>query len=218
MRTKRRNTASAVAAVAMLALALGSQPAAQAGSDTVPPGASGEGIKVHGRWTIDIKNADGSLVSHHEFQNALADGGQALVNLLAGSSAGGWSIHFTAGSSAVSPCQGGTGGRSPNWCSVIPTNFTPSGTAQFATLTTAPTTSSFTLNGTATALVAGEIGRVSTSVAVCIRSETGESCASRGFENANLFTDVSLGFPGKPPVIQVAAGQIVQIRVVISFS
>jgi hypothetical protein len=218
MRTKRRNTASAVAAVAMLALVLGSQPGAQAGSDTLPPGASGEGIKVHGRWTIDVKNADGSPVSHVEFQNALADGGQALVFLLAGNAAGGWSIHFTSGSSAVSPCQGGTGGRFANWCSVIPTNFTPSGTAQFATLTTTRNTTSFTLNGTATALVAGEIARVSTSVAVCGRSETGTSCASAAFQSANLFTDASLGFPGKPPVIQVAAGQIVQISVVISFS
>src|SRR3954454_12548557 len=31
-----------------------------------------DGIKVHGHWTIDVKNADGSLASHNEFENALS--------------------------------------------------------------------------------------------------------------------------------------------------
>ena len=36
-----------------------------------PAGGMGEGIKVHGRWTIEVRNPDGSLASRHEFQNDL---------------------------------------------------------------------------------------------------------------------------------------------------
>src|SRR2546428_3795116 len=42
-----------------------------------------EGIKVHGHWTIDVRNPDGKLVMHREFENALtAHGGGALFQLL----------------------------------------------------------------------------------------------------------------------------------------
>jgi hypothetical protein len=44
----------------------------------------GDGIKVHGHWTIDVRNADGVLSSHNEFENALEpSGGVALTGLLA---------------------------------------------------------------------------------------------------------------------------------------
>ena len=35
----------------------------------------GEGIKVHGHWVMDIKNPDGTLVKHLDFQNSLTTGG-----------------------------------------------------------------------------------------------------------------------------------------------
>src|SRR5271168_3514589 len=31
-----------------------------------------EGITVHGHWTIDVKNPDGTVASHHEFENSIA--------------------------------------------------------------------------------------------------------------------------------------------------
>jgi hypothetical protein len=31
-----------------------------------------DGITVHGHWTIDVKNPDGRVASHHEFENALS--------------------------------------------------------------------------------------------------------------------------------------------------
>jgi hypothetical protein len=40
------------------------------------------GITVHGHWTIDVRNKDGSLASHSEFENALDPNGGA--SLLAG--------------------------------------------------------------------------------------------------------------------------------------
>lgn len=48
-------------------------------------GAQGpEGVTVHGHWTIDVKNADGTLVKRHEFENALQqDGSRQLARWLA---------------------------------------------------------------------------------------------------------------------------------------
>ena len=47
-------------------------------------GKGGEGIKVHGHWTIDVRNPDGTLGAHHEFENALLPtGGWVLTHLLA---------------------------------------------------------------------------------------------------------------------------------------
>ena len=47
---------------------------------------SQEGITIHGRWTIEVRNPDGSVASRHEFNNALVagdwGGGAALAGLL----------------------------------------------------------------------------------------------------------------------------------------
>jgi hypothetical protein len=42
-----------------------------------------EGIKVHGHWTIELRDPDGTIAGHHEFKNALVNqGAQALAALL----------------------------------------------------------------------------------------------------------------------------------------
>jgi len=52
---------------------------------TAPAKAGTEGIKVHGHWIINVKNPDGTLVEHREFDNSLQNnGGAALVGLLSG--------------------------------------------------------------------------------------------------------------------------------------
>lgn len=44
-----------------------------------------DGIKVHGHWTIDVRNTDGTLASRHEIENELVPSGtSALTGLLAG--------------------------------------------------------------------------------------------------------------------------------------
>jgi len=45
-------------------------------------GAGADGIKVHGHWTIDVKNPDGSVASHHEFENALTPGGGSYLAII----------------------------------------------------------------------------------------------------------------------------------------
>ena len=51
-----------------------------------PGDASHEGIKVHGHWTIEVKNPDGSVATHHEFENSLQSQGLNLLNSLLSSS------------------------------------------------------------------------------------------------------------------------------------
>src|SRR5439155_9641455 len=46
----------------------------------------GDGIKVHGHWTIDVRNPDGALASHNEFENALEPGGASALSGLLGRS------------------------------------------------------------------------------------------------------------------------------------
>jgi hypothetical protein len=48
-----------------------------------PGGGPHEGITVHGHWSIEIRNPDGSLVRHVEFENSL-DPGFSLTNPTAG--------------------------------------------------------------------------------------------------------------------------------------
>ena len=50
-------------------------PAAQAAQPAAPPerrpGGNHEGITVRGQWTIEVRNPDGKLVTHREFENGL---------------------------------------------------------------------------------------------------------------------------------------------------
>src|SRR3989442_5421961 len=41
-----------------------------------------EGIKVHGHWTIEVRNPDGTLVTRREFENGLV-GASGLAQILA---------------------------------------------------------------------------------------------------------------------------------------
>ena len=47
------------------------------------PRGTGEGIQIHGQWTIEIRNRDGSVARHVEFENALVDDGPALLTAAA---------------------------------------------------------------------------------------------------------------------------------------
>jgi hypothetical protein len=88
------NLAAAPAAKAQSAeegTAAAENPSAQ---ENTHPGGQHEGIKVHGRWVVDVRNPDGTLAQHRAFENSLQPGGFApLAALLAGnSSSAGFSI------------------------------------------------------------------------------------------------------------------------------
>lgn len=67
-----------------------------------------EGIKVHGHWTIVVKNADGTIAARQEFDNALdpIEGADLLTGLISGQYATfGFMIDLSASSGKV--CGGG---------------------------------------------------------------------------------------------------------------
>lgn len=132
-----------------------SQLQASAASQPAKPGAStktknaaaqspgGEGIVVHGHWVIDVKNPDGKVVSHRDFENSLITGGgttsgdQVLAALLSGTAtAGGLSIAFisgpttTAGTDPSSFCNLGVLGQAPVPANIHCFGFFPAGSAQ----------------------------------------------------------------------------------------
>jgi hypothetical protein len=51
---------------------------------TGPAGAGGQGIVVHGDWTITVSDADGREVSSRSFRNALVSSGEFLLARLLG--------------------------------------------------------------------------------------------------------------------------------------
>ena len=168
-----------------------------------------DGVKVHGHWTIDVRERDGSLAAHHEFENRLVDGGTNLLSdLLALKVAiNNWTI-FLEG--ANSPCRV-SGGR--NSCYLVETIYSiPSGSEEFEfnTLTLAVVPASFSqtkfqLAGNFTASFDGDIFRVRTIV---------DRATS---PNNFLQYDFSERFLGAS-AIPVAAGQHVFVKVTFTFS
>jgi hypothetical protein len=48
-------------------------------------GAINQGVKLHGHWIIDVKNPDGTLAQHRDFENAIEPSGQGfLIGLMSG--------------------------------------------------------------------------------------------------------------------------------------
>jgi hypothetical protein len=122
--------ATSQAASATPKTALASKPAAE--KETAAPNtANNQGIKIHGHWVLQVKNADGTLGARREFDNSLVTGGnstsgdQVLAALLSGNgSSGGLGIAFissstktTAGLDVSSFCLG-TGSTEPGEPSV----------------------------------------------------------------------------------------------------
>lgn len=181
-----------------------------------------DGIKVHGHWTIDVRNPDGTLVSHHDFENALVTGmgrgNDALANVLSGQKVGGtWMVNLFDHQPEASPCFTiGPSGPSPWVCSILEVNETTSDTYDlptfFRNLTRQAANTTVELYGTVTAARNGGIAIVQTAVALC-----GPTVAPAG---CNLSTGDSYAMTQRtlPQAISVTTGQIVQVKVVISFS
>jgi len=166
------------------------------GSNAKP---AGDGIKVHGHWTVDVRNADGSLASHNEFENACAQCGEALVPLLAKQgSIVRWRVRAGSTNSA-SPCSM----FSQGWFCQLEEPGTPvlpeEQNALFPTLQLTANGAVFQLAGTFTASQNGVIDFVLSQVD-----------GTTTFAN---FSERSLATP-----IQITAGQQVRVTVTFSFS
>jgi hypothetical protein len=186
-------------------------------------GGLSEGIKVRGRWVVEIRNPDGTLAARHEFDNSLHAGGAMTLARLLGRDGvpTRWVIQLGRYELA-SPCEGGTSnGLVVNECFIVDpdSNPRPAGTAVFPTLTTAigANLTQVVLTGNATALVSGQIQYVATRLGTCLSSTSVTACNNSG--GGNYFTVHDLRDPqGHLRPLAIEAGQIVQVTVVLSFS
>jgi hypothetical protein len=181
--------------------------------------AQSEGIKVHGRWVIEVQNPDGTVAARREFNNALSGGHQTLAQLLSRNGVPGrWAVYLGNSSGGVSPCQGGTGAAFGSFCKIIESAATNpnGGTAESRDLVVTGALTSVSMTGTITALVDGAVARVATGLGTCGADNLVSACSAAG--DAIFFSDASLGLPGYPPVVNVVAGQIIKVTVTFTFS
>jgi hypothetical protein len=169
-----------------------------------------EGIQVHGHWTIEVRNPDGSLVTRREFENSLQQGALALGGILGRqNSPGFWGINL----STSADCAG-SGSQAILVCTIIePTpNFAPV-TGRSTNLVTTVSNNGLILSGSITVLLALQITAVQTVLSLCPATTPSPTCATGAGGTGNAFTFTTLATP-----IAVATGQTVQATVAISFS
>jgi len=171
-----------------------------------------EGIKVHGHWAVDVRNADGGLASHTEFENALVGGNLILAQALTQSvTLGSWSISVAG---VGNPCAAELPRHFCVITDVASTNERGGPTKSWApTLQATPNvqTGTVTLTGWIQAPAAGSITIVQTYLNSCGAQTPISDCHAGTI--ANSFTGTTAS-----PGIAVIADQIIQFTVTISFS
>jgi hypothetical protein len=197
-----------------------------------------QGLQVHGHWVINIRNPDGTLAQHREFENALVSNGQGLlVGLLSGYMVpGDWMITLgpVSGNGAcvatVQIC--GLIHNAATWPAVASciadycTGSSLSYAYNFGTGFAGPF--SIVLTGSITANQTGTIGYVQTFLSACANiaysttvnpssSETGSpaGCATQSAVQpwSGAFTGTDLATP-----ISVTDGQQIEATVTLTFS
>jgi len=177
--------------------------------DRPPRDASGEGITVHGAWTIDVLNPDGSVANAFRFENALlpTTGSAALARIMTGTeTAGSWLVFLQSDSGAPSPC--GTNGSTIDHC-VITEPGSPV-TTPFKNLDVTASGGTIVLSGSAIAGQDSTITTVQTSLWGCAASTPPSACVTGSSQ---------WGFTQKTGLsIAVTKDQGIAVRVEISFS
>jgi len=238
MKTRRsyalaRSVGVTLAFLLMLAVGLlltGPEAVAEAGSEDATAGEAApgqaadpvEGIKVHGHWTIEVRDPDGTLVERREFDNALDPnaGNQTLTRILGrDQTVGNWQV-WTTSPSAGEVCEEPAG--TPIVVCYIVEAGDPDAVDNnyFQTLSlslsSAPDPDSFNLSGYLTAQRDGSIEIVETRVDTCGSATAPDACVGAiipPVEGMFVVTMTTL-----PSPIPVLTGQQVLVNVVISFS
>jgi hypothetical protein len=221
-----------------------STPAASATQS--PARGAHEGIGVHGHWTIDVKNPNGSLARHVEFENGLCigSGDRLLAQMLGGGGlVGGWEIKL--GNPAIpagtaGPACGGVLDLGGSLLYMLEQNNDASSNSgacagvnvSFPTIFCFATLNPPTIGGTAlslsgqftvpTAAGSTQITAVGTEVSFCaVTTVSSSQCltGSGGVGGASTdFTGAYLtGVAPMPAAITVVAGQSVSVNVQLSF-
>jgi hypothetical protein len=165
--------------------------------------AKGEGIQVHGHWTIEVRDPDGTLKAHREFENSLVgvgagNGADLLTGLLLGTvTPGGFSLALNGLGPIILPLGPA--------CTMAP--------ACNVTLKAMPG-AGFTVSGTVFNAPAGKIVNVVTAVGTCPGTVAPSSC----FINSNVTNTPGLTSKDLTAApIAVTAGQTVSVTVQITF-
>jgi hypothetical protein len=219
-----------------------SSPAAPAAQS--PAKGAHEGIGVHGHWTIEVKNPDGTLARHVEFENGLCigSGDQLLAQMLGGGGAvGGWEIKLgnpSIPTGTPGPACGGVLDLGGSLLFILEQNNdsgSTSGTcaavhSAFSTIYCFPTLNPPTTGGNSVSLSgqftvptgSTQITAVGTEVSSCTGTPlSGSQCltGSAGVGGSSTdFTGAYLtGVAPMPAAITVVAGQSVSVNVQLSF-
>ncbi|MDP3062926.1 MAG: hypothetical protein Q8O40_06925 [Chloroflexota bacterium] len=192
-------------------------PAAQE-PEVAPPGGPSEGIKVHGEWTIEVREPDGALVSRTEFENALTYSGKTTLAWFLSRqwAVGQWFVRIEG--SPLFPCLPASSSPSSS-CYLAETTSGRTGSNVFKTLTLdTPTEGSdqykMVMSGNFTDQVSTSISAVQTFVYACPPTVTPASnCESVPGAFDREFTWTVLSSP-----VAVSVGQQVLLTVKLSFS
>jgi hypothetical protein len=186
-----------------------------------PNGKQSAGIKMHGHWTIVVRNPDGSVASRNEFENALTtgagNGDAGLSQFLARQYAvGTWQVSLGNSNSSQEVCR--TSNGTPVICFIVEPTSKTSGTYIFANLgvqlpNTSSSSYSITIAGTATAAAAGAISIVSTGLNACPKSVGPGACMGQAETTTFAMTSHTLATP-----ISIQSGQTISVTVVLSFT
>ena len=128
-RAQSSATSPAVPAATPAKVAPPSQAAQPAAPAQRRPRGNHEGIQVHGHWTIEVRNPDGKLVSHTEFENSLVqpNGPESLTALLAGFAVpGGYRVRLASSPvKDIGPCTGTGQEGTDEWCVLVGSLISP---------------------------------------------------------------------------------------------
>jgi hypothetical protein len=164
-------------------------------------GGVGQSLKVHGSWTIDVRNPNGTIASHTEFENSLwvGQGELALASFLGRTnSVGLWDVSVDNGNSG-SPYA-------------FVQSREPADGGDLTVTVPAANQGQVVLQGSARATAAFTADRVSTGVQQCPTS-IAPAATTRCPGGYRAFT-----LHGLAPGIAIADGQSVETKIVFSFS
>ncbi len=199
--------------------------------------ATHQGVTLHGHWVIDVKNPDGTLAQHRDFENALETDGQGfLVGLMSGYLVPGDYMIIIGAASGTSACNAAyqfcgivhnlstypaLGYCSVYYCSGSSLNYAYNFGSSFG----GPF--SMVLSGSITANQTGTIGQVYSLISTCanigfgstnpnsIETSSPLACVTQTSPEPwyGPLTQATLSSP-----VSVTSGQIIQVTVTFTFS
>jgi hypothetical protein len=161
---------------------------------------------VHGWWTIEVRNPDGSLVTHRELENSLVGPFALNVLLTRQNALNGWEV-WANHAGGPWACAGAC---------IIGEPQTDRPSADSKNLTVSTSTGAITLQGSVIAVNAATINEVRTYLELCSwadRAGCGGTTAPSVFSGQAELTAAPVS-----PEVPVSPGQQILVTVVISFS